>query len=125
MDLNKYMKIRDDIIKDYKSASSIVNLPVKLQELVLDMGGGQAIKYITCPDVYIQEKAFKMDPAKAVPYITDERLLLDIIKIYPKAIMYVINPSKQLQLECVRKNKKFVKDIMDPCDEVLQFLRYE
>ena len=119
----EYDGLRSILIEDYKKASTVIALPYELQELVLDLGGGQALKYINNPSREIQLKAFSMDPAKAIPYITNEDLLIDIIKEYPKAIMYIINPSNKLQLECVKRNKKCFKDIMDPCDEVIRFMR--
>lgn len=119
----EYDGLRSMLIEDYKKASTAIELPYELQELVLDLGGGQALQYINNPSRAIQLKAFSMDPAKAIPYITDEDLLIDIIREYPKAIIYVINPSNKLQLECVKRNKKCFNDIIDPCDEVIRFMR--
>ena len=109
----EYDGLRSILIEDYKKASTVIELPYELQELVLDLGGGQALKYINNPSREIQLKAFSMDPAKAIPYITNEDLLIDIIKEYPKAIMYIINPSNKLQLECVKRNKKCFNDIIN------------
>lgn len=124
MDVVEYYNLKNRIIEDYRNALVMIELPFDLQELVLNLGGGQAIKYINNPSKVIQQRAFSMDPSKAMPYITDEDILMDIIKVYPKAIMYVQNPSKELQLECVRRNRKCFNDIQNPCDEVMNFMRY-
>lgn len=124
MDVLEHFKLKNKIIEDYRTAYMITELPFDLQELVLNLGGGQAIKYINNPSRVIQQRAFAMDPSKAIPYITDKDILMDIIKVYPKAIMYVQNPSKELQLECVRRNRKCFEDIQNPCNEVINFMRY-
>lgn len=123
MDVLEHHKMKTKIMEDYRTASMMLELPYDLQTLVLNLGGGQAIKYINNPSRNIQQRAFSMDPSKAMPYITDKDILMDIIKVYPKAIMYVSNPSKELQLECVKRNRKCFEDIQNPCNEVIQFMR--